>query len=49
MARAAATDPPAINAALSCMPGKIGSSGVPSPCPTENGKFVLDARRTASM
>src|SRR5664279_5317924 len=49
IARAAATDPPAINAAASCIPGKIGSSAVPSPCPTENGKPVADARRTASI
>lgn len=41
--------PPAINAGASCIPGKIGSSSVPMPCPTANGKPVTDARRTASM
>ena len=40
IARAAPTDPPAINAASSCIPGKIGLSAVPKPCPTENGKPV---------
>src|SRR5664279_5077581 len=49
IARAAATEPPAISAAASCIPGKIGSSWVPSPCPTENGNPVAEARRTAQV
>ena len=48
IARAAVTDPPAISAAASCIPGKIGSSGVPSPWPTEKRNPLADARRTAS-
>ena len=46
---AAPTEPPAINAALVCMPAKIGSSTVPNPYPTENAKPGREARRTASM
>ena len=44
MARAAASVAPATSADASCMPGKTGSSGVPSPNDRSGA-----ARRTASM